>query len=410
MMTPHRIAASVRRQPQHRAVTLSLSPPSPILRRVPSTPRRLLPLYGHSALRARLGGAVARGDLPSSLLIEGPRGVGKQHIALWLGRLLLCEDPENDFLVGESDRPRGAGQPGDRTRCHACKLTESIQHPDLQWVFPRPRLKGSSDPDLADIREDMAEGIAERLANGGLYEPPGGDEGIFIATIRSIVQTAALKPAMARRKVFIIGDAERMVSQEGSDQAANAFLKLLEEPPADTTVILTSSEPGALLPTVRSRMIAVRALPLTDAEMKAFVEDTRIAPLLDLPTNPAELVKSASGAPGRLAERDAWTAAIHQATRFLDAASAPDRGRHARVALSQGVSGARGKFSDTLDALTSLLHDRAQTAAERGEVKQASGAARAIAVVERTKELATGNVNPQLLTAALIRDLAPLVR
>jgi DNA polymerase-3 subunit delta' len=336
--------------------------------------------------------------------------VGKQQIALWLGRLLLCEDPENDFLVGESDRPKGAGQPGDRTRCHACKLTESIQHPDLQWVFPRPRLKGSSDPDLADIREDMAEGIAERLANGGLYEPPGGDEGIFIATIRSIVQTAVLKPAMARRKVFIIGDAERMVSQEGSDQAANAFLKLLEEPPADTTVILTSSEPGALLPTVRSRVIAVRALPLTDAEMKAFVEDKRIAPLLDLPTNPVELVKSASGAPGRLAERDAWTAAIDQATRFLDAASAPDRGRRARVALSQGVSGARGKFSDTLDALTSLLHDRAQTAAERGEIKQARGAARAIAVVERTKELATGNVNPQLLTAALIRDLAPLVR
>jgi DNA polymerase-3 subunit delta' len=81
-----------------------------------------------------------------------------------------------------------------------------------------------------------------------------------------------------------------------------------------------------------------------------------------------------------------------------------------RVALSQGVSGARGKFSDTLDALTSLLHDRAQAAAGRGEDKRASGAARAIAVVERTKELATGNVNPQLLTAALIRDLAPLVR
>jgi DNA polymerase-3 subunit delta' len=133
------------------------------------------------------------------------------------------------------------------------KLTESVQHPDLHF-FPRPRLKGSSDPDLADIRADMADGIAERLANGGLYEPPGGDEGIFIATIRSIVQTAVLKPAMARRKVFIIGDAERMVSQEGSDQAANAFLKLLEEPPADTTVILTSSEPGALLPTVRSRV------------------------------------------------------------------------------------------------------------------------------------------------------------
>ena len=56
----------------------------------------------------------------------------------------------------------------------------------------------------------------------------------------------------------MIGDAERMVAQEGSDQAANAFLKLLEEPPADTTLILTSSEPGALLPTIRSRSVSVR--------------------------------------------------------------------------------------------------------------------------------------------------------
>jgi DNA polymerase-3 subunit delta' len=78
--------------------------------------------------------------------------------------------------------------------------------------------------------------------------------------------------------------------------------------------------------------------------------------------------------------------------------------------LSQGGSGARGKFSDTLDALTSLLHDRARSAAERGEDNRARGAAHAIAVVERTKELATGNVNPQLLTAALLRDLAPLVK
>jgi len=380
--------------------------PRPILPWVP--PRHLLPLHGHSALRARLAGAVSRGELPSSLLIEGPSGVGKQQLALWLGRLLLCEDPENDFLARES----GLGKPArsDAVVCRACKLTESLQHPDLHWYFPRPRLKGSSDPDLADIREDMAEGIAERLGNGGLYEPPGGDEGIFVATIRSIVQTAALKPAMARRKVFVIGDAERMVSQEGSDQAANAFLKLLEEPLSDTTIILTSGEPGALLPTVRSRVIAVRALPLMEAEMKAFVEDKRIAPLLDLPARSAELIKAAAGAPGRLVERESWTTAIDQATRFLDAASSPDRGRRARVALSQGASGARGKFSETLDALTSLLHDRAQAAASNGEEKRARGAAHAIAIVERTKELATGNVNPQLLTAALIRDLAPLVR
>src|SRR6476620_4700971 len=294
----------------------------------------LIELYGHEELKTRLAQSAKAGTLPASLLFHGPKGVGKQRLALWLAQLLLCE---ND--------PRPCG------KCRNCEYAVNLTHPDLHWYFPRPRLK-DADPDLADVRDDYRDAIADRVSNGGLYASPPGNEGIFVATVRAIVQEASLSPAMAKRKVFIIGDAERMVSQEGSDQAANAFLKLLEEPPADTTVILTSSEPGALLPTVRSRVIAVRALPLTDAEMKAFVEDKRIAPLLDLPTNPAELVKSASGAPGRLAERDAWTAAIDQATRFLDAASAPDRGRRARVALSQGVSGARGKFSDTLDALT----------------------------------------------------------
>lgn len=383
---------------------VNIETPMPAFYLAPVPPRHLLPLHGQFALRTRLAAAVSRGDLPSSLLIEGPRGVGKQRLALWLGQLLLCADRENDFLPPTFD---GGRVPS--ARCAQCKLTRSILHPDLHWFFPRPRLKASSDPDLADIREDMADAIAERLGTG-LYESPGGDEGIFIATIRAIVQTAALAPAMARKKVFVIGDADRMVSQEGSDQAANAFLKLLEEPLDDTTVILTSSEPGALLPTVRSRVISVRAVPLSDAEMTAFVSDPAIAPLLDVSMKSSALIKAAAGAPGRLAERDAWAAAIDQATRFLDAASAPDRGRRARFALGQGVSGARGRFSDTLDALTSLLHDRALAAATRGEDNRARGAAHAIAVVERTKELATNNVNPQLLTAALIRDLAPLVR
>jgi DNA polymerase-3 subunit delta' len=80
------------------------------------------------------------------------------------------------------------------------------------------------------------------------------------------------------------------------------------------------------------------------------------------------------------------------------------------VSLSQGASGARGKFSDTLEALTVLLHDRSRTAAKKGDERTAVGAARAIEAVERAKELADGNVNPQLVTASLLRELAPLVR
>ncbi|MGH9889287.1 MAG: hypothetical protein ACREBE_27380, partial [bacterium] len=72
-------------------------------------------------------------------------------------------------------------------------------------------------------------------------------------------------------------------------------------------------------------------------------------------------------------------------------------------------SGARGRFSDTLDALTVLLHERARSATRSGNERMALGASRAMAAVERAKELAYGNVSPQLLTASLLQQIAGLV-
>jgi DNA polymerase III subunit delta' len=286
-----------------------------------------------------------------------------------------------------------------------------VQHPDLHWFYPRPRPKDASNADADDVREDMAEATAERLENGGLYEAPGGDEGIFISTIHALVQIAVMSPAMGRRKVLIVGDADRMVSQEGSDQAANAFLKLLEEPPGNTTIILTSSEPGALLPTIRSRVVSVRVAALSADEVRAFLDYPAVANRLDVQTGPRadDLIHLAAGAPGRLIGREAWESALAQARRVLDAADAPDRGTRLRVAMSQGGFGARGKFSDMLDALTVLLNERARSAAKRGNERQASGAARAVDIVEEAKELASGNVNPQLVAASLLHRIAALV-
>ena len=346
-------------------------------------------------MQQRLRDSVTNGSLPGSLLFQGPRGIGKQQLALWLGRLLLCERP--------TDAPCG--------ECKSCRMALEVQHPDLHWFFPRPRPKDASNADADDVREDMAEATLERMQNGGLYEAPGGDEGIFISTIHALVHSAVMSPAMGRRKVFVVGDADRMVSQEGSDQAANAFLKLLEEPPADTTIILTSSESGALLPTIRSRVVSVRVAPLSTDEVRAFLADPAVSNRLDIQTGPRsdDLIHLAAGAPGRLIGREAWEAALAQARRMLDAADASDRGTRLRVAMSQGGFGARGKFSDMLDALTVLLNERARSAAKRGNERQASGAARAVDVVEEAKELASGNVNPQLVAASLLHRIAALM-
>jgi DNA polymerase-3 subunit delta' len=359
-------------------------------------PASIIDLYGHERLRERLSDAMARGTLPASILLHGPRGVGKQRLALWLGQALLC--------TGSPPKPC--------RRCPQCRYSLELAHPDLHWIFPRPRLK-DSDPSVEDVQDDYADAIAERVANHLLYAPPSGSEGIYVATIRALVRAASMSPAMARDKIFVIGDAERMVPQEGAEAAANAFLKLLEEPPSDTTIVLTSSEPGALLPTIRSRVVAIRVAPLQDSAVRAFVADSPVSNLIGGSENRETvdaLVRAAAGAPGRIIARELQRDVASQAKRLLEAAGSHDRVSRYRVAFTQGGSRARGSFTDTLDALTTLLHDRVRSAADEGSEQRALGAAKAIEVVELAKERAAGNVNPQLLTASLLNELAELLQ
>jgi len=355
----------------------------------------LVPIFGHDELRARMREAVARGTLPASMLLQGPRGIGKQRLALWLGELLLCENPDR--------APCG--------QCQSCRFSRMLTHPDLHWYFPRPRLK-DSDPDLADVRDDYAQAIAERVRDGGLYAPPSGSEGIYVATVRAIVQQAVMSPAIAKRKFFLIGDAERMVPQEGSEQAANAFLKLLEEPPADTTIVLTSSEAGALLPTIRSRVVSFRVAPVAQAEVRKFIAHEPVAARLTgddtLPSGVAERVVFAGGAPGRLLAGELWSQAIDSARAMLDAVSGRPAGRY-EAAWAQASFKARGSFADTLDALTVALHDRAKSAVKNGAEHSALAASRAMDAVEVAKERVASNVSPQLITVNLLRELQELL-
>src|SRR5215470_9964272 len=92
----------------------------------------LLPLYGHDALRRRLAAAVPKGRLPQAILLEGPRGVGKQRLALWLAQAVLCE--------------RASPEGGCGT-CRSCTMVLNLTHPDLHWFIPVEVAKKGSDPD-----------------------------------------------------------------------------------------------------------------------------------------------------------------------------------------------------------------------------------------------------------------------
>ncbi len=354
----------------------------------------LLPLHGHGALRARLDDAIRRDALPGSLLLQGPAGVGKQRLAHWIAQRLLCAGPE----------PHPCGT------CQHCRYALAGTHPDIHWYFPRPRLK-DPDPSPAKVEDDFREAIGERLKTGA-YPPPPPEEGILVSTVRAMVQSAALAPALGSRKVYIVGDAERMVLREGAEESAGAFLKLLEEPPARANIILTSSEPGALIPTIRSRLVAVRVTPLGAADVDAVLAEPAMREAIAAaggPSSAAEQRRLAAGAPGALLSGTEWADALARARRILDTASSANRKEQMKTVLVQGSNRARGAFSTSLDALTTLLHEGVRASVDRGNARDAAAAARALDVVERAKERAAGNVNPQLVTAELIRRLEALL-
>jgi DNA polymerase III subunit delta' len=347
----------------------------------------LPPLYGHEGIRNRLVGAVASGRLPQVLLLEGPRGVGKQRLALWVAQALLCE------AQGAGRQGAGCGE------CRACRLVLTLSHPDLHWFVPIELEKRAADPDkqVELAEEALGEALALRREQP-LYEPPSGMASHGIASVRLLLRKLTLTPVMGPRKVFIIGDADRLVPQTGAEAAANALLKALEEPPADTVFLLTTAEPDALLPTILSRVARARVARLDGTVVTAFAQrELGLSADQSLPQRVSEV----DGCIGKLlavrqgAEQDELVVQFLMAVR-------QDTASRLGFALGLHPFQARGAFTQMLDELLVRLRTEARTG--KGVEKVVS----AIARVLEARELAQGNVNPQLVAAVLGEDLASL--
>ena len=210
-----------------------------------------------------------RESFPHALLIHGPRGIGKHALALGLAQGLICETPCADGTA--------CGV------CAGCHYAIAGQHPDLRRL------------ELQRIDEETGDLVAV--------------DQIAIDRVRGLIEFAALTSHRQRAKVAIIAPAERM-----NPAAANALLKTLEEPQPGTYLILVSSEPARLAPTIVSRCRKLLApQPSTDEARSWLAAQGVTGPEMALAqAGGAPLAALASADPGVEAERLTWVAALSE--------------------------------------------------------------------------------------------------
>lgn len=192
-------------------------------------------VLGHEYARQGLWRSMAEGRLHHALLIQGLTGVGKRTLAEAVARTLLCEAPV--------EGPCG--------RCSHCRRTAEHIHPDLV-IIGREEILGI-DEELVAHRQDR---VKDRK------EPVGRQ--IDVDYMRLLGGWLIQRPWEARRRVAVVVDAERM-----NVSGANAFLKSLEEPAPGAVVLLTSSSPAFLRPTIRSRCASIRLMGVPQGLIEA---------------------------------------------------------------------------------------------------------------------------------------------
>ncbi len=172
--------------------------------------------------------ALSAERLSHGYLFTGPAGVGKKTFGRRLAQSLLCETPKSTLL-------------GYCERCVACRLFTARTHPDF-------------------VESDGTIRIGK--------ETSGSAHGDDISS-RDIVRDLALHGYRSQRRIVLLGDVAF-----ATHEAANALLRFFEEPPAGVVIVLTTSVPGTLLETIRSRLIELTfpALPTADVE-RVLVSD-----------------------------------------------------------------------------------------------------------------------------------------
>ena len=278
-------------------------------------PRETPTLFGQSRAEDAFLDAYNTGRLHSGWLITGPRGIGKATLAWKIATFLLSEQADGGMF---GDAPPAATSLAVSADNPDARLVQSGAHPRL-IVVRRPY-----NHDTKKLRQE-----------------------ITVDAVRGLKTFFHMSSADGGRRVVIVDSADEM-----NRNASNAILKELEEPPANTTILLIAHQPSRLLPTIRSRCRELRCAPLTTQPLQQALTqagfDTANADSL------ATLSEGSAGDAIRLLRHDGLQL-YAEIVRLLEGMPRIDRPAALKLADSCAARGADIRYGLTLDLIDQFL-------------------------------------------------------
>ena len=289
-------------------------------------------LFGHEAPRAQVLEAINGDRVHHAWMLTGPKGIGKATLAYHIARFLLAQDPPSGSLFG--------------TPPHVTSLDVPPDHSVVS------RIRAGSEPGLCVLRRPLDE------KTGKLKTV------ITVDTVRELRKFFSLSAGGNGRRIVIVDCIDDM-----NANAANALLKVLEEPPQDAVLLLVTHRPSRILPTIRSRCRTLPCAPLSPQDLQRAFE----AALPDHAFDPG-LIALAEGSVGQAAELS-LTEGVKTYGAIVDMCrTLPrfDRVKLLKLANSVG-RGTEGKFDQILNLLDIFIARLARVAVSPTGAYEAAG-------------------------------------
>lgn len=273
-------------------------------------------LIGNDRVKKLLRRMLESARLPGAMLFTGEDGIGKKLFALEIARALNCRAPQGVEACGN---------------CPACKRTLKINYPASDELDDWKGIIWTDHPDVGLV-------VAPRRV-------------LLVEQMRAIEAAANYRPFEGKARVFIVEDADKL-----NDNSANALLKILEEPPPTSHIILLTSRPAWLLPTIRSRCQIIRFSPIAATEIEHYLLQNKIASPAEAPVR----ARVARGSLSRAVEEDldGFIEQRNAMLKVLEAlAKGDDRLQLLRSAEELNEAQYKDEFETRLDVLETLIRD-----------------------------------------------------